>query len=136
MGYEIRRVFPSNMDDNLLCKIQRRRRWLQSLDDQRSRLSDERRDGSRFIHLEQGRRYRIRILNASGDVHPIHLYRHSFDLTNISGRSSAGILKDVVMLGGYQQAEIDFIDNPGLTLFHCHQQLHMNFGFMTRFDYV
>jgi FtsP/CotA-like multicopper oxidase with cupredoxin domain len=27
--------------------------------------------------------------------------------------------------------EVDFVaDNPGLTLFHCHQQLHMNFGFM------
>ncbi len=27
-------------------------------------------------------------------------------------------------------------DNPGMTLFHCHQQLHMDFGFMTLFDYV
>jgi hypothetical protein len=27
-------------------------------------------------------------------------------------------------------------DDPGLTLFHCHQQLHMDFGFMTLFDYV
>jgi Multicopper oxidase len=41
------------------------------------------------------------------------------------------------MAGGYQEAEIDFVvDNPGLTLFHCHQQLHMDFGFMTLFDYV
>jgi FtsP/CotA-like multicopper oxidase with cupredoxin domain len=27
-------------------------------------------------------------------------------------------------------------DNPGLTLFHCHQQLHMDFGFMALFKYV
>ena len=27
-------------------------------------------------------------------------------------------------------------DNPGLTPFHCHQQLHMDSGFMTLFDYV
>jgi len=41
------------------------------------------------------------------------------------------------MLGGYQAYEIDFVaDNPGPTLFHCHQQLHMDFGFMTLFDYV
>ena len=41
------------------------------------------------------------------------------------------------MLGGYQQAEVDFVaDNPGRTLFHCHQQLHMDFGFMALFDYV
>ena len=89
------------------------------------------------FHLKQGKRYRIRMRNASDDIHPIHLHRHSFELTRLAGKSTAGILKDVVMLGGYQEAEIDFVaDNPGLTLFHCHQQLHMDFGFMTLFDYV
>ena len=88
------------------------------------------------FHLKQGRRYRLRLRNASDDIHPIHLHRHSFELTNFAGTPTAGILKDVVMLGGYQETEIDFVaDNPGLTLFHCHQQLHMDFGFMTLFDY-
>jgi FtsP/CotA-like multicopper oxidase with cupredoxin domain len=27
-------------------------------------------------------------------------------------------------------------DNPGDTLFHCHQQLHMDFGFMALFTYT
>jgi FtsP/CotA-like multicopper oxidase with cupredoxin domain len=89
------------------------------------------------FHLKQGRRYRIRMRNASDDIHPIHLHRHSFELTRLAGRPSAGVWKDVVMVGGYQEAEVDFIaDNPGLTLFHCHQQLHMDFGFMTLLDYV
>jgi len=89
------------------------------------------------FHLKEGKRYRIRMRNASDDIHPIHLHRHSFELTKISGKYSSGILKDVVMLGGYQEAEVDFVaNNPGLTLFHCHQQLHMDFGFMTLFDYV
>jgi FtsP/CotA-like multicopper oxidase with cupredoxin domain len=89
------------------------------------------------FHLQTGRRYRLRMRNASDDIHPIHLHRHSFELTKLSGKPTAGILKDVVMLGGYQEAEVDFVaDNPGLTLFHCHQQLHMDFGFMTLFDYV
>jgi FtsP/CotA-like multicopper oxidase with cupredoxin domain len=89
------------------------------------------------FHLKEGKRYRIRMRNASDDMHPIHLHRHSFELTKISGTTTSGILKDVVMLGAYQEAEIDFVaDNPGLTLFHCHQQLHMDFGFMTLFDYV
>jgi len=89
------------------------------------------------FHLREGKRYRIRMRNASDDIHPIHLHRHSFELTKLAGKATAGILKDVVMLGGYQEAEIDFVaDNPGLTLFHCHQQLHMDFGFMTLFDYV
>jgi FtsP/CotA-like multicopper oxidase with cupredoxin domain len=89
------------------------------------------------FHLKQGKRYRIRMRNASDDIHPIHLHRHSFELSSLAGMPAAGILKDVVMLGGYQEAEVDFVaDNPGLTLFHCHQQLHMDFGFMALFDYV
>ena len=89
------------------------------------------------FHLKQGKRYRIRMRNASDDIHPIHLHRHSFELTTIAGKRTAGILKDVLMLGGYQEAELDFVaDNPGLSLFHCHQQLHMDFGFMTLFDYL
>jgi FtsP/CotA-like multicopper oxidase with cupredoxin domain len=98
-------------------------------------MTDEIRPAS--FHLKQGKRYRIRMRNASDDIHPIHFHRHSFELTKISGKATSGILKDVVMLGGYQEAEIDFLaDNPGLTLFHCHQQLHMDFGFMSLFDYV
>jgi FtsP/CotA-like multicopper oxidase with cupredoxin domain len=89
------------------------------------------------FHLTQGKRYRIRMHNASDDIHPVHLHRHSFELTSIAGKPTAGIFKDVLMLGGYQEAEVDFVaDNPGLTLFHCHQQLHMDFGFMTLFDYL
>jgi FtsP/CotA-like multicopper oxidase with cupredoxin domain len=89
------------------------------------------------FHVKQGKRYRIRMRNASDDIHPIHLHRHSFELINLAGTKTAGIMKDVVMLGGYQQYDVDFVaDNPGLTLFHCHQQLHMDFGFMTLFDYV
>lgn len=93
--------------------------------------------GPAAFHLTQGKRYRIRMKNESDDIHPIHLHRHSFELTNVAGKSMAGVMKDVMMLGGYQTAELDFVaDNPGLTLFHCHQQLHMDFGFMTLFDYV
>ena len=88
-------------------------------------------------HLRQGRRYRLRMHNASDDIHPIHLHRHSFELTKLAGTPTAGVMKDVVMVGGYQEVEVEFTaDNPGLTLFHCHQQLHMDFGFMTLLDYV
>jgi FtsP/CotA-like multicopper oxidase with cupredoxin domain len=88
------------------------------------------------FHVRRGRRYRLRMRNASDDIHPIHLHRHSFELTRIAGHATAGIMKDVVMLGGYQEIEVDFVaNNPGPTLFHCHQQLHMDFGFMALFDY-
>jgi FtsP/CotA-like multicopper oxidase with cupredoxin domain len=88
------------------------------------------------FHLAQGKRYRLRMRNASDDIHPIHLHRHTFELTRVAGQATAGVMKDVVMVGGYQETEIDFTaDNPGLTLFHCHQQLHMDYGFMSLFDY-
>jgi FtsP/CotA-like multicopper oxidase with cupredoxin domain len=89
------------------------------------------------FHLHEGQRYRVRMRNDSDDVHPIHLHRHVFELTSIMGKPTAGVMKDVVMLGGYQEVAFDFVaNNPGMTLFHCHQQLHMDFGFMTLFDYV
>jgi FtsP/CotA-like multicopper oxidase with cupredoxin domain len=38
---------------------------------------------------------------------------------------------------GGSAAEVDFVaSNPGLMLFHCHQQSHMDFGFMMLFRYV
>jgi FtsP/CotA-like multicopper oxidase with cupredoxin domain len=94
-------------------------------------------DAKPMFRLHQGRRYRLRMRNASDDIHPIHLHRHRFELTRLAGQATAGVMKDVVMVGGYQEVEVDFIaDNPGLTLFHCHQQLHMDFGFMALFDYA
>jgi FtsP/CotA-like multicopper oxidase with cupredoxin domain len=90
-----------------------------------------------MFRLRKGDRYRISMRNASDDIHPIHLHRHTFELTSVNGKPTSGVRKDVAMLGGYQQMEVDFIaNNPGLTLFHCHQQLHMDFGFMALFDYV
>jgi FtsP/CotA-like multicopper oxidase with cupredoxin domain len=86
--------------------------------------------------VQEGRRFRLKFRNASDDIHPLH-HRHSFELRRISGVPTAGVIKDVVMLGGFQEIEFDFVaDNPGRTLFHCHQQLHMDFGFMALFDYA
>jgi FtsP/CotA-like multicopper oxidase with cupredoxin domain len=36
---------------------------------------------------------------------------------------------------GYRKIEVDFVpQQEGLTLFHCHQQFHMDYGFKTLFD--
>lgn len=85
--------------------------------------------------LQYGKRYRLRMHNASDDIHPMHLHRHSFEITRIAGQPIAGVIKDVAMLGGYQSMDVDFTaDQRGLSLFHCHMQLHMDFGFMALFD--
>src|ERR1035438_7598335 len=46
------------------------------------------------VHLKQGKRYRIRMRNASDDRHPVHLHRHSFELTHFTGKPAAGVRKD------------------------------------------
>jgi FtsP/CotA-like multicopper oxidase with cupredoxin domain len=87
--------------------------------------------------LKLGRRYRLRFRNASGDIHPLHLHRHTFELVNLHGQPTAGVMKDVVLVPPFQTAEVDFTaDMPGLTLFHCHMQQHMDYGFMALFDTV
>ena len=87
--------------------------------------------------VKAGRRYRIVMENKSGDDHPIHLHRHTFKLTRIGGKTTSGIRKDTVNVPRRQSAEIDFVaDDPGLTLFHCHMQLHQDFGFMALMKYT
>ena len=87
------------------------------------------------FRVQRGKQYRLRFRNASDDIHPMHLHRHLFELTKIAGRPTTGIMKDVVMLGGYQEMEVDVTANrPGLSLLHCHMQLHMDFGFMALLD--
>ena len=88
-----------------------------------------------LLRLQHGKRYRLRMRNASDDIHPMHLHRHTFELTRVGGVATAGVHKDVVMVGGFQEVDIDFTaDQPGLSLFHCHQQLHMDYGFMALFE--
>jgi FtsP/CotA-like multicopper oxidase with cupredoxin domain len=43
-------------------------------------------------------------------------------------------MKDTVLVKAGTEAEVTFTANqPGLTLFHCHQQDHMDMGFMMLF---
>jgi len=87
--------------------------------------------------VQRGKRYRLVFRNESGDMHPMHLHRHSFELTNIAGNPTAGILKDVVNVPRRQTTEVDFVaDNPGPSLLHCHMQEHQDFGFMVLVTYA
>jgi FtsP/CotA-like multicopper oxidase with cupredoxin domain len=89
------------------------------------------------IKVKQGKRYRLMLRNGSGDQHPIHLHRHSFELAKIGTKDLSGLHKDVVNLMPLQSVAVDFTaDNPGDTLLHCHQQLHMDYGFMTIIKYT
>jgi FtsP/CotA-like multicopper oxidase with cupredoxin domain len=87
--------------------------------------------------LTKGKRYRLVFDNQTDDAHPIHLHRNSFELTNVHGKATAGVLKDVVLVKGFRKVEVDVTPvMDGLTLFHCHQQLHMDYGFKLLFHVV
>jgi len=89
------------------------------------------------LRLEKGKRYRLFFNNDSGDIHPLHLHRHTVEVTKIGDKSMSGLRKDVVSVARRSTAAVDFVaDNPGLTLFHCHMQLHMDFGFMQLLEYA
>ena len=88
------------------------------------------------ILVKSNQKYRLRFDNQSAEAHPVHLHRHSFELTKVAGKPTAGILKDVVTVPARNQVEVDLsADNPGPSLFHCHMQLHMDFGFMAMLRY-
>lgn len=87
--------------------------------------------------LHEGGRYRLRMINHSTDDHPLHLHRHTFEVTSLDGKPLSGLNKDVVVVPANTTAEVDFTaKNPGDTLFHCHNQTHMDFGFMMLFRYA
>ena len=85
--------------------------------------------GQEFI-LIPGARHRLVFHNRTDDSHPLHLHRHSFELAEIYGKPTGGVVKDTVVVPLYGRAAVDFIaDQPGPSLFHCHIQMHMDYGF-------
>lgn len=88
--------------------------------------------------LQEGRRYRLVMKNLSMDDHPMHLHRHTFEVRQVDGSEElSGLMKDVILVPARTTAEVEFVANhPGHTLFHCHQQDHMDRGFMMVFRYA
>ena len=48
------------------------------------------------IRVTKGKRYRFLLRNGSGDQHPIHLHRHTFEVTQIGAKQLSGLRKDVI----------------------------------------
>jgi FtsP/CotA-like multicopper oxidase with cupredoxin domain len=87
-------------------------------------------DTNPLFTVQQAKRYRLIMDNNSGDEHPVHLHRHTFEVTKVGDRAMSGLMKDTISMPRYSKAEIDFVaDDPGQTLFHCHHQDHMDEGF-------
>ena len=83
------------------------------------------------ILLRPGVRNRMVFDNRSMMDHPVHLHRHTVEIVRLAGKPVSGIFKDVVLVPAQSTVELDVMANsPGPSLFHCHQQFHMDFGFM------
>jgi FtsP/CotA-like multicopper oxidase with cupredoxin domain len=86
---------------------------------------------------ERGKRYRLVMTNKSGDNHPVHLHRHSFEITKVGDKPTAGVMKDTINMTRFSSVEIDFVaDDPGPALLHCHHQDHQDEGFMGLVTYL
>ena len=66
--------------------------------------------------------------------------RHTFEVTRIGDGPDlrgGGLMKDVLLIPAKATSSVEFTANhPGNTLFHCHQQDHMDRGFMMVFRYA
>jgi FtsP/CotA-like multicopper oxidase with cupredoxin domain len=91
----------------------------------------------RELVLQQGSRYRLTMRNRTDDAHPMHMHRHLWELRSVNDKPTSGLIKDTVVVPYYGRAVVDFTaDQPGLTLFHCHIQQHMDYGFKALFRYA
>jgi FtsP/CotA-like multicopper oxidase with cupredoxin domain len=87
-------------------------------------------DTNPLFTVTEGKHYRLVVNNNSGDEHPVHMHRHSFEITKVGDKPTSGVIKDTISLPRYFTAEVDFVaDDPGATFFHCHHQDHMDEGF-------
>ena len=94
-------------------------------------------DTSPLFNTEVGKRYRLTMTNKSGDNHPVHLHRHTFEVTKVGDKVTAGVMKDTINMTRFSTVEIDFVaDDPGPTLLHCHHQDHQDEGFMGLVTYL
>ncbi len=70
-------------------------------------------NGKQYPHeqefvLKQGTRYRLTFHNRTDDSHPLHLHRHQLEIAEIYGKSTAGVIKDTVVVPTYGRASVDF----------------------------
>lgn len=47
-------------------------------------------DTNPLFNVQEGRRYRLVMDNHSGDQHPVHTHRHTFEVTKIGDKSHLG----------------------------------------------
>lgn len=83
-----------------------------------------------LFSIREGEHVRIRMVNHSPVLHPMHLHGHFFQVGDA--------IKDTVIVPGHMgEVTFDFVaDNPGSWLFHCHNLYHLEAGMARVMRYV
>ena len=82
------------------------------------------------FEISEGEHVRVRMVNRSPAIHPMHLHGHFFQVGDA--------VKDTVLVAPHgDQVTFDFrADNPGDWLFHCHNVYHLERGMARVFEYA
>ena len=82
------------------------------------------------LEIHEGERVRVRLVNHSAMIHPMHLHGHFVRVGDV--------VKDTVIVPPYMgRVSFDFTaDNLGRWFFHCHNIYHMESGMARVLRYV
>jgi FtsP/CotA-like multicopper oxidase with cupredoxin domain len=84
------------------------------------------------LTVRPGELTRLRLVNRSMMLHPMHLHGHTFAV-----RDGGNARKDTVLVPAMGRVDVDVLaENPGAWMIHCHNAFHMAAGMMSRLEYV
>ncbi len=87
------------------------------------------------IEIEKGQRVRIRLYNASQQVHAMHLHGHDELAVSKNGHAIPITRETTQTVSPGDFYEIEFVaDNPGNWIFHCHFPHHTSNGMKAGFN--
>jgi FtsP/CotA-like multicopper oxidase with cupredoxin domain len=74
-------------------------------------------DTNPLFTTERGKRYRLAMTNKSGDNHPVHLHRHTFEVTKVGDKATAGVMKDTINMTRFSTSRS--ISSPTIRGLRC-----------------
>jgi FtsP/CotA-like multicopper oxidase with cupredoxin domain len=87
-----------------------------------------------LFRLDRGRSYVLELVNATPQMHPIHIHGHSFRVLGSSKDDVRPHVADTALVRPKERLWVAFVaDNPGDWMLHCHIVEHQETGMMGYF---
>ena len=88
------------------------------------------------VRVKSGERVALNFINETSMSHPMHLHGHTFQVTEINGKTLNGALRDTILVPGKTSVTVVFdANNPGIWYLHCHILWHLAAGMATLVQY-